>query len=288
MNIGKALAAAAGLSALAVPAVAQAPAAAPFTTHQLTPNVFWIEGGGGNSGVIVGEKSVIVIDCKTTAAGGRELLEDIAKITPKPVSTVIETHSDGDHINGVAAFPKGIAIIAHENNRKEQEAAIAAGRGAITADLLPTRVMSKNRETLKIDGVTIDVYHWAPAHTSGDLVVYLPAGKIVFTGDIISPQQPDPIIHPEKNGSSEGWIATTRGMAALDSDRFVPGHGDVQTKAAIQKGLADAEAKRAKIKELVAQGKSLDEIRAAVGDPPARGRIITFTEVVYRELTNKS
>jgi hypothetical protein len=77
-------------------------------------------------------------------------------------------------------------------------------------------------------------------------------------------------------------------MAALDSDRFVPGHGDVQTKAAIQKGLADAEAKRAKIKELVAQGKSLDEIRAAVGDPPARGRIITFTEVVYRELTNKS
>jgi len=288
MNIGKALAAAAGLSALAVPAVAQAPAAAPFTTHQLTPNVFWIEGGGGNSGIIVGEKSVIVIDCKTTAAGGRELLEDIAKITPKPVSTVIETHSDGDHINGVAAFPKGIAIIAHENNRKEQEAAIAAGRGAITADLLPTRVMSKNRETLKIDGVTIDVYHWAPAHTSGDLVVYLPAGKIVFTGDIISPQQPDPIIHPEKNGSSEGWIATTRGMAALDSDRFVPGHGDVQTKAAIQKGLADAEAKRAKIKELVAQGKSLDEIRAAVGDPPARGRIITFTEVVYRELTNKS
>jgi len=268
--------------------VAPAPAAAPFTTHQLTPNVFWIEGGGGNSGIIVGEKSVIVIDCKTTAAGGRELLEDIAKITPKPVSTVIETHSDGDHINGVAAFPKGIAIIAHENNRKEQEAAIAAGRGAITADLLPTRVMSKNRETLKIDGVTIDVYHWAPAHTSGDLVVYLPAGKIVFTGDIISPQQPDPIIHPEKNGSSEGWIATTRGMAALDSDRFVPGHGDVQTKAAIQKGLADAEAKRAKIKELVAQGKSLDEIRAAVGDPPARGRIITFTEVVYRELTNKS
>jgi glyoxylase-like metal-dependent hydrolase (beta-lactamase superfamily II) len=115
-------------------------------------------------------------------------------------------------------------------------------------------------------------------------VVYLPAGKIVFTGDIISPEQPDPVIHPEKNGSSEGWIAATRGMAALDSDRFVSGHGEVQTKAAIQKGLAAAEAKRAKIKDLVAQGKSLDRIRVAVGDPPARGRIITFTEVVYREL----
>ena len=69
--------------------------AAPFMTHKLTPNVYWIEGGGGNSGVIIGEKGVIVIDAKTTEAGGKELLEDIAKITPKPVTTVIFTHSDG-------------------------------------------------------------------------------------------------------------------------------------------------------------------------------------------------
>jgi len=288
MHFGKTLAALAGLGLMATRAMAQGPAPAPFTTHQLSANVYWIEGGGGNSGVIIDRKGVIVIDAKTTPAGGKELLDDIAKITPKPVTTVIETHSDGDHINGLAAFPKGITIIAHENDKKEQEAARAAGRSALPADFLPTRLVSKNKETLKIDGVRLEVLHWAPAHTSGDLVVWLPGEKIVFTGDIISPQQPDPIIHPEKNGSSEGWIATTQGMVALNADRFVPGHGDVQTKAAIEKGLADAEAKRAKIKDLVAQGKSLDEIRAAVGDPPARGRIVTFTEVVYRELTKKS
>ena len=45
--------------------------AAPFMVHQLKPNVYWIEGGGGNSGVIVGDKGVIVIDAKTTR-GGRE------------------------------------------------------------------------------------------------------------------------------------------------------------------------------------------------------------------------
>jgi cyclase len=282
-------------------ALAQGPAPA-LMTHQLKPNVYWIEGGGGNSGVIIGDKGVIVVDAKTSPAAGKALLDDIAKITPKPVTTVILTHSDGDHVNGLVSFPKGITIIAHENNKKEQEAALkAGGRGAPPADLadhLPTQVVSKNKENLKIDGVKLEVLHWAPAHTSGDLVVYLPDEKIVFTGDIIATQLPDPLIHLEKNGSSEGWITTAKGIAALNADQFVPGHGDVQTKAAIQKREADAAAKRAKIKELVAQGKSLDEIKAAV-DPPApaaaakgkgggRGgpQFASFTEVVYKELTN--
>src|ERR1051325_10134776 len=78
-------------------AFAQAPPPAPLMTHQLKPKVYWIEGGGGNAGVIVGDKGVIVVDARTTAAQGKELLDDIAKITPKPVTTVILTHSDGDH-----------------------------------------------------------------------------------------------------------------------------------------------------------------------------------------------
>ncbi|MGA2717151.1 MAG: MBL fold metallo-hydrolase [Bryobacteraceae bacterium] len=284
----------AGLSALAASAMAQGQGqpAAPFMVHQLKPNVYWVEGGGGNSGVIVGDKGVIVIDAKTTAAGGKELLDDIAKITPKPVTTVILTHSDADHVNGLAAFPAGVKVIAHENNKKEQEAALAkGGRGAPPADHLPSQVVSKNKESLKIEGVKLELHHWAPAHTSGDLVVYLPSEKIVFTGDIIAGgQRADPLIHAEKNGSSEGWITTVKGIAAINADQFVEGHGDVLAKADIQKRLADAEAKRTKIKDLVTQGKSLDEIRTAVGDPPpAPGgpRFPSFTQVVYEELTKK-
>src|SRR5579862_1719465 len=275
---------------------AQGPQAAPFMTHQLKPNVYWIEGGGGNSTVIVGKNGVIVVDAKTTAAGGKELLDDIAKITPKPVTTVIETHSDGDHVNGLAAFPAGITIIAHENNKKEQDAAMSAGgRGAPPAGHLPTQIISKNKDDLKIEGVKVQVLHSAPAHTSGDLVVFLPDEKIVFNGDIFS-TQPAALIHLEKNGSSEGWVTTGQGTAALDADQFVPGHGDLQSKAAIQKKAADVAAKRAKIKDLVAQGKSLEEIKTAVGDPPpAQGKgggrggggFASFTDVVYQELTKK-
>jgi cyclase len=298
-NLRFAIAVAAGLSAFAPMAAAQAPAAAPFVAHQLTPNVYWIEGGGGNSGVIVGDKGVVVVDAKTTAAGGKELLDNVAKITPKPVTTVILTHSDGDHVNGLVSFPAGITIIAHENNKKELQTALSAGgRGAPPADRLPTQVVTKNKDSRKIEGVKFELLHWAPAHTTGDLVVYLPDQKIVFTGDIIVMQLPDPLIHLEKNGSSEGWITTAKGIVALNADKFVPGHGDVQTKAAIQTRLADATAKRAKIKDLVAQGKSLDDIKAAVDPPPAQGRgaggggrggpaFPTFTEVVYRELTKK-
>src|ERR1700748_3100548 len=88
----------ASLATLAGVAMGQAPPpTTPFVTHQLKPNIYWIEGGGGNSTVVVGTNGVIVVDAKTTKAGGQELLGDIAKITPKPVTTVLLTHSDGDH-----------------------------------------------------------------------------------------------------------------------------------------------------------------------------------------------
>jgi cyclase len=280
--------------ALAAAAFAQGPAQAPFKTHELKPNVYWVEGGGGNSGVIVGDKGVIVIDAKTSAAGGKQLLDEVAKITPKPVTTVILTHSDGDHVNGLASFPAGVTVIAHENNKKEQETALAAGgRGAPPADHLPNQVVTKDKEDLTIEGVKLQLLHWAPAHTSGDLVVYLPGSKIVFTGDIFALQMADPLIHLEKHGSSEGWITTGKGIVALDADQFVPGHGDVQVKDVLKKRVSDAEAKREKIKQLVAQGKSIDEIKTAVGDaPPAQngGRgpaFASFTDVVYTELTKK-
>jgi glyoxylase-like metal-dependent hydrolase (beta-lactamase superfamily II) len=271
-------------------AMSQGPTpASPFVTHQLKPNIYWIEGGGGNSTVIVGTNGVIVFDAKTTKAGGQELLDDITKITPKPVTTVILTHSDGDHVNGLAAFPAGLKVIAHENNKKEQETALAAGgRGAPPADHLPTQVTTKNKETLTIDGEKLELFHWAPAHTSGDLIVYLPNEKIVATGDIIAISNPDPRIHDEKHGSTEGWITTAKEMAALDADTFVPGHGSIQTKADIQKRIADAEARRAQVKEMVAQGKSLDEIKGALGDND-KLNYKSWTEVCYEELAkNKS
>jgi len=266
-----------------------------LVVQQLAPNVYWASGGGGNSGIIIGDSGVIVIDAKTTPASGKALLDEIAKLTPKPVTHVIITHSDGDHVNGLASFPADVKVIAHAGAKKEMEAALAAGgRGAPPADHMPSQVIDRDSERLMLDGVPIVVRHWAPAHTSGDLVVQLPQQRIVFTGDIIT-NRPDPLIHLQKNGSSAGWITTAQGIAGLDADKFVPGHGDVETKAQVQAQVTSATDKRARIAELVKQGKSLDDVRAALGEPaPAPngrgaggggGGFASFTEVVYQELT---
>lgn len=287
-NLGIAAIAAAGAL------LAQGPPAQNLTQHQLKPNVYWLEGGGGNTGVIVGNSGVIIVDAKTTPAAGKMIIDEVAKITPKPIKQVILTHSDGDHVNGLASFPAGLTIIAQEKNKEEQETALkAGGRGAPPADRLPNEVVTKEKEIMVLDGVKFELYHWVPAHTSGDLVVYLPDEKIVFTGDIVATNRPDPIIHPEKGGNSEGWVKTMQGIAKLNADQFVPGHGDVQTKAQIEERLKTTAEKRSKIVAMVKEGKSLDEIKTAMGEAPAaapaggRGRggpaFASLTEIVYNE-----
>src|ERR1700730_8276376 len=148
----------------------------PLSVKQLKSDVYWTEGGaGGNTGFIIGKDGVIVIDAKTTPDSAKEMLAEISKLTTQPITHVILTHSDADHVNGLAAFPVGLTIIAHENNKKEQEAALAiGGPAAPPRDYLPTQLVTKEKESLKIDGVRITLLHFAAAHTSGDLIVYLP------------------------------------------------------------------------------------------------------------------
>ena len=252
---------------------AQAPPAATptITMKMLKPDVWEGVGDGGNSTIIIGKTGVIVVDAKQTNAGAKELLAQIAKITPKPVKTVIITHSDGDHLNGLVAYPTGIKIIAHENNKKEQQAALTAGgRGAPPADRLPNEVPTKRKESMTIDGVKLELYHFAPAHTSGDLVVYQPATKIVSTGDVVMNRADDnPNVHFEKNGSVEGWLTNVKGMIALNADIYVTGHGDLATKADLQRKFDATTQRRNKIAAMVKEGKTLDQIKEALPDAPA-------------------
>jgi len=287
--LGVGLAVVAALSALAPSLRAQAQFA-PIQTHALNGGVYWIEGGvGSNAGVVIGKDGVIVIDAKQTPESGKAVMAEVAKLTPKPVTHVIITHSNLDHVDGLPGFPKGLTIIAQENCQQQMEHPRNNPQNIDLSGYIPTKTVVK-KESMTIDGVRFVLLHFAPAHTSGDLIIYLPDQKIAFTGDITVMRRPYPLIHLEDEGSSAGWIESMKGIVALNADTFVPGHDGTQTKAELQQRLANTAARREKIKELVAQGKSLPEIKKEFGEavaPPAGGGpgFPTFTDVVYKELS---
>jgi glyoxylase-like metal-dependent hydrolase (beta-lactamase superfamily II) len=274
--------------------------------NQVKPDVYVVTGAGGNSTVVVAKNLVIVVDAKVSAAGGAALVAEIGKITPKPISFVFLTHSDADHITGLASFPPGVKVVANEGNKREQQEATAAGgRGVPPPQSMPNITTTKAKQTMTIDGLKVELYHWGPAHTQGDLVVYFPEQKVVATGDIIQANRADnsPLMHyPEKRGSSQGWFTSMKNMIALNADVYVPGHGDNQTKADLQRRVMATQQRYDLVASLVKQGKTLDEIKAAspearpakapppppagqaqAGGPPAG----TFVDLVYAELTAK-
>ena len=273
------------------------PSFGPLVVKALKGGVYWTQGGTGgnncNTGFIVGDTGVIVVDAKLNPESAQAMLAEIAKITPKPVTHVILTHSDGDHTNGLPAFPKGITIIAHQNALKEMEAAIqAGGRGAPTREYMPTRVVTANNEALTINGVRLNLLHVAPAHTSGDLAVFLPDQKILFTGDVMATTRPEPLVHREKGGTSGGFVDFYRALIALDVDTIVTGHGELVMKADLQKRMTEVQEKQAKITTMVGRGQSLEDIKAALGEnasanaaPGGRGpAIASLTEIIYAEV----
>jgi glyoxylase-like metal-dependent hydrolase (beta-lactamase superfamily II) len=266
------------------------PPSGPITLHQLGRDVYWGEGGIGNVGVILGDKGVILVDSTISPEAAGKLLAEVAKITPKPVTTVIITHGDIDHVGGLKGLPPGITVIAQRWTADRIAAGIASGRSPVDSVHVPGQTIEKSA-SLVLDGRRIELRHWAPAHTSGDLVVYLPDAKIVFTGDIFALDQPRALIHLEQQGSSAGWVESAHGILALDADRYVVGHGGVQTKAALAARTAQSEAERAEVIRLAKSGIPLVQIEKLVGDEPVLAdparpgpHFAPFADVVYAEV----
>ncbi len=276
-----------GCAALALSSFAQQQPA-PLKIEPIRDGAYVIKGGSGaNVGLIVGRREAVVIDAKMTEESARAMLAEIGKVTPLPVRRVILTHSDGDHVNGLAGFPKDLTIVAHANTRKDMEEAFKDPKFAVLRDRLPTEIITDQRQ-LDIEGVQIRLLHFGPAHTQGDLVVYLPRQRVAYVGDLLFIGR-DPLIHRHKNGNSFGLVSTLKKLLELDADTFVSGHADPVGKDQIRGLIASLEEKRQKVKALIAEGKSLEEVKAAFGvqQGPGAGRRPGLIEVIYLELTEK-
>ncbi|MBN1940009.1 MAG: MBL fold metallo-hydrolase [Candidatus Aminicenantes bacterium] len=280
----------------APPAKQAAPQTPSMTTQHIAGGLYLVKGGSGaNTAFYVGEKGVIAIDAKMTADAAKQMLAEITKVTTLPVIMILITHSDGDHINGLTGFPEGLDIISSEGAKKEMIEAFKSENFAGHRRYLPTKTFKDPFTILPPmpDGnsALIMMYHFGPAHTSGDAVIVFTDEKTAFVGDLVFIGR-DPLIHRQKGGTVFGYLDTLKKLIDLkDVETYLSGHADPQTKADLRALLTTLEEKAAKVKAMVAEGKTLDEVKAAFGLQPAAGsqpsRWPSFVENIYLELAGK-
>jgi cyclase len=261
------------------------PASEPLATKQVRGNLYQVSGGVANTFFYVGPDETLVVDAKMTPEAARQMLAEINKVTDKPVRRVILTHSDGDHVNGLAGLLPIQTIICHANARQHIAQANAT---AATKLPLPNETFSQQL-SLYLGETEIRLLYFGPAHTNGDVVIFMPADKVAIVGDLVFVGR-DPLIHRQKGGSSVGLVSLLKGLLQLDADLYLSGHAESVDKQAIAGLLTQIEQKQAKVKALVAEGKPLNQVKEAFGisDQPAGGRRWpSLVEIIYRELTDQ-
>jgi glyoxylase-like metal-dependent hydrolase (beta-lactamase superfamily II) len=235
---------------LAAAAGAQQPAARKVVAQQVAPSAWFVQGDAAlgsranrtfisNAGFIVTPAGVVVIDALGSPQLAKELLDEIARVTPQPVTHVIVTHYHADHIYGLQEFRRrGVRILAHRAALDYLNSDTAASRlQASRADLAPwidahTQLVTPDQwldgaTELVLGGTRIQVQPVGPAHTPEDLVVFLPGERVLFAGDMVFRGRV-PFVG---QADSRQWIAALDLLLKMDPAVEVPGHGALSTSA---------------------------------------------------------
>lgn len=244
---------------------------------------------GGNTGVFITERGVVVVDTKL-AGWGPTILERIRTVTDKPIVTVINTHSHGDHTGSNEFFGASVESVVHENT-KANMVRMDAFKGDKT-QFLPKRTY-KDKLTLGTGKDQIDLYHFGAGHTSGDTFVVYTALRTMQAGDMF-PWKDAPFIDRSNGGSGKAWPETLKKMLAgvKNVDTVIGGHQPVaglKDVAVFQQFLADLYAQAVAAHKA---GKTVDEAAAdkawmAKYSGYDSTRLTAAVQAIYDELNGK-
>jgi len=195
---------------------------------------------GSNAGWFLLGDAVVVVDTGSDAATGKVLQDKVQETAGKPVRFVVITHAHGDHAGGLAPFVAAGAEVICQENAASAVAPLVTKASSTKSGLL---AMS---DRLGFFGSPrrAAVYFLGPAHSSGDIFLYLPDDKILFSGDLALGGRAPYMQSPDVD--AKGWEAALNRLALLDVDKIIPGHGSV----AERKALADAYGYVKKVNEL--------------------------------------
>lgn len=210
---------------------------------QVAPNVYAVvgdlagqtyenDGLNNNLGFVVSDAGVLVINTGPSARVARALLAAIRKITAQPVKWVVNVNSQNHYWHGNGYFKSQGATILASKEAERVMREMGAQQFAANKDLLkekadgtvltyPTELTADKRE-MKLGKTVVQLLHFGPAHTPGDLVVWLPQQKILFTGDIVYTERMLAVI---PIGNTANWLQAFDKLVALNPKTIVPGHG---------------------------------------------------------------
>ncbi len=227
---------------------------------------------GANAGIILGKDGIVVIDTLVSAKEAKRFIQDIRKISDKPIKYVVNTHYHLDHTFGNSEFEKlGALIISHAADKikmatiGEDTLKNAKAYGLTEDDMAGTRIAYPvlsftDRVQLDLGDQKVELIYIGPSHTGGSIVVYLPDRKILFAGDILFTKY-----HPFiAEGDMEGWLRALDSIMTLDVVTIIPGHGPVSGKKDIQDMKDYLIAFDGKAKELIAQSKDIEYISSEI------------------------
>ena len=208
----------------------------------------WVQPDGGwglsNAGLVVGNESSLLVDTLFDLSLTQRMLDDFRPLLAEaPIHVVVNTHANGDHWFGNQLLPDAeiVASVAAAQEMRHvgpaqlrQLLTSTAPTGPFVRDIFgsfdfdginpryPTSTFAGDLG-LEVGGGEGHLREVGPAHTDGDVIVYVPSARTVFTGDIVF-NEGTPIMWA---GPASGWLAALETIAALDIDTVVPGHGPV-------------------------------------------------------------
>lgn len=257
-----------GLVATSTTAAAQGMENVQIKTEKVNGNIYVLFGAGGNIGVSVGDDGVYIVDDQFAPLTDK-IKTAIAALSDKPIRFAINTHFHGDHTGGNENLgADGTVIVAHDNVRVRMSEgsfvqAFNMRTPAQVGPALPV-VTFNDQAGLHLNGEQARMHHVSNAHTDGDSIVHFEGSNVVHMGDTFF-MGSFPFIDVPNGGSIDGVIAAAGKVLSFvnDETRIIPGHGPVTDKKGLstyRDMLVDV---RAKIAAMKADGKTLDEVRAA-------------------------
>jgi cyclase len=251
------------------------PSGVQLVPRELVPGVYALIASRppvDNSGFVVGERGVLVIDAHINGAMARQIQAAVRQATNKPIMYVVNTNCFGDHWFGNYAFPQETAIVASQatigcmknfENMKRDLLPTVDNDPSVLADVQPRLPDVAFDHNLRLDlgGRTVELYHFGAGNTPGDTVVYLPAEKLAWTGNLILGDGTIPILF---RGGAEPYLETVSRLAStLDVATIIPGHGLPTTGAIFGRYLRYLSDLLESVRKATREGLSLEQVIAS-------------------------